>query len=285
MTTTTAPLRLTFGGGGSDLVNGTGLCLSATINHAVTVTVTPTWDPVYRLHYSEIEEAAKLVGIRHRIIRRTLEKFSVRPGIQIISVAEIPAGTGLGSSGAFTVALLKALQPSATRTQLASWACELDAGQQDQWSATYGGLNVYDFAARTVRPIQTSLTAIHFALYYTNMRHDSATLLTGPGKTPAVAEQEVRDTIHAFEDDDLHLLGFEMTSQWHHKLVACPSREHRVIDTWINAGITAGAYGGKLIGAGNGGFVLFATDTNLDDIMHPLRRIPFEFVDEGVRCV
>lgn len=282
MTTSITPLRLTFGGGGSDLTHQRGICLSATINKYVTVTVTPTWSDSYTLHYSQFEKVTDPTQIAHRIIRKIICGQKVAPGIQVSSIGEIPAGTGLGSSGAFTIGLLRALHPYAHRAQLVEWACDYDLGQQDQWSAAYGGWNVFDFAEGVVRPINTTLTADDFTLCYTGLHHDAAQLLTGPAKPMDVAQAEVLHAVTAIEDGDLAELGYQFTSQWKHKYAACPSAEHHLIDGWIEAGINNGAYGGKLIGAGNGGFILFAGDPGLVD---GLLRTPFEFTDEGTRCV
>ena len=282
MPTSVTPLRLTFGGGGSDLHNGQGICLSATIDKTITVTVTPTWSDTYTLHYSSFEKVRHAEDIQHRIIRRIFTEQGVEPGIQLSSVGEIPAGTGLGSSGSFTVGVLRALLPDASRSQLADLACEYDIGQQDQWSAIWGGTNVYDFAEGVIRPVLTPLTASDFALYYTGMHHDAAQLLTGPAKDETTARHQVLHAVTALEDGDLDELGAQFTSQWVHKYHACPSREHRQIDTWIGLGITQGAHGGKLIGAGNGGFILFAGDPGHID---GLTRTPFQFTDVGTRCV
>jgi D-glycero-alpha-D-manno-heptose-7-phosphate kinase len=285
--TTRTPLRLTFGGGGSDLTNGSGVCLAATINHSITITVAPAWDPVYILHYSQNEREVHVGGIQHRIIRRVFQHFGIQPGIQVSSIAEIPAGTGLGSSGAFTVGLLKALFPSASPLQLAMWASELDIGQQDQWSASFGGFNVYDFGLRTVQPIETALTAANFALYYTGMRHDSAQLLSGTTKSLPTALSQIDNMVDALAANDLPLVGALLEGQWGKKKMACPSREHQLVGGWIASGNLAGAHGGKLIGAGNGGFILFATEVDIDETMcrMGLRRIPFEFTWDGTRCV
>ena len=282
MPTSVTPLRLTFGGGGSDLHNGEGICLSATIDKHITVTVTPTWSDTYTLHYSSFEKVTDAHAIQHRILRRILVDQMVRPGIQISSIGEIPAGTGLGSSGAFTVGTLRALLPDASRAVLADLACEYDVGQQDQWSAIYGGINVYDFAEGIIRPVWTSLTSDDFSLYYTGLHHDAAALLTGPAKPYDVAQSQVFHAVTALEDDDIAELGYQFSSQWKHKLAACPSHEHQMIDTWIDKGVNNGAYGGKLVGAGNGGFILFAGDAG---IIPGLARTPFQFTDQGTRCV
>lgn len=285
MITTRTPLRVTLGGGGSDLAIDDGVCLSATIDKYVTVSVAENWSSRYLLHYSEYENVARTTEIRHRLIRRILERFDVPP-LQITSTADIPAGTGLGSSGAFTVGLLKALHPEASKPQLARWACELDIGQQDQWSAVYGGVNLFDFSTGTILPVETDLDR-HLVLYYTGIRHDAASVLTGPQKSTADAIREARAMLDALASGDLAAVGDCLTAQWAGKVLRCPSRENRLIDGWIKAGCEAGALGGKLVGAGGGGFVMFATEVNHDSLMADLglRRVAMRFTHEGSRCM
>jgi D-glycero-alpha-D-manno-heptose-7-phosphate kinase len=279
VTTSVTPLRLTFGGGGSDLTAGQGVCLSWTIDKYVTVSVTPTWSDTYTLHYSQFEKVTDPAKIQHRLLRRILAAHP--PGIQVSSISEIPAGTGLGSSGAFTVGVLRALYPTLTRPQLVDMACEYDIGQQDQWSAVYGGLNVYDFAEGVIRPVRTSLSADDFSLYYTGLRHDSAALLSGPAKPFDTARQQVAVMTQAVEGGDLQEVGACFAVQWATKFLACPSEEHHRIGEWISEGCRHGAFGGKLVGAGNGGFILFAGDAGH---IPGLTRTPFAFTDQGTRC-
>lgn len=281
MIVTRAPLRITFGGGGSDLAPG-GFCVSATIDKFVTVTVTENFEPTYVLHYSEAETAQHATDIKHRLLRKVLTHMDVPPGIQIATAADIPAGTGLGSSGAFTVALLKALYPEASRPRLARLACMMDLGQQDQWSAVHGGVNAFDFKAGTIRPVETTLDT-SLALFYTGIRHDAGTVLTGQHVTRREGYDQAVSAVRALEANDPRSLGQCMLEQWVAKLRRAPSRTHEIVDGWIREGCRQGAYGGKLVGAGDGGFVLFATDTPI--VIDGLREVPFRFEHEGVRCM
>jgi D-glycero-alpha-D-manno-heptose-7-phosphate kinase len=119
------------------------------------------------------------------------------------------------------------------------------------------------------------------------MRHDSATLLAGTTKSDVTARAQVNRMVYSLRQNDLRQVGEEFNCQWTAKKQACPSREHQLVGGWIASGNLAGAYGGKLIGAGNGGFILFATEVDIDETMHNmgLRRIPFEFTWDGARCV
>jgi D-glycero-alpha-D-manno-heptose-7-phosphate kinase len=289
VTTVRAPLRITFGGGGSDLTPGRGICIAASINHYVTVTVSPHWDAEYVLHYAEHERWDHADQIGHRILRSVLTGMDVRPGVQISSMSDVPGGTGLGNSGAFTVALIHALQPDISRPHLAHLSTLHDIGQQDQWSATYGGFNIYDFKAGTIRPVHTTLTGDDFALYYTGLRHDAADILTGPAKNVPAARQQVAEMLAALECGDIAYVGQQFNYQWTVKLNAAPTVAHQTINQQIRHGLTHGAYGGKLVGAGDGGFLLFAVHdiTSLNSAMRELglRRLPFKFTWEGARCV
>jgi D-glycero-alpha-D-manno-heptose-7-phosphate kinase len=289
VTTVRAPLRITFGGGGSDLTPGRGICIAATIDKYVTVTVAPHWEPEYVLHYAAYERWEHADQIQHRVLRGVLTGLGVLPGVQISSMSDVPGGTGLGNSGAFAVALIAALRPSISRPELAHLATQHDIGQQDQWSATYGGMNVYDFYQGTIRPIHTLLTERDFALYYTGLRHDAAEILTGPAKRRDVAEQQVAQMVAALTANDIHAVGQQFNYQWEAKLNAAPTTLHQTINQQLRAGLQSGAYGGKLVGAGDGGFLLFAVHdiTSLNQQMRDLglRRLPFKFTWEGSTCV
>lgn len=292
MITTRTPLRITLGGGGSDLVAGHGICLAATIDKYVTVTVSENWDDDYLLHYSQTERVKSVDDIQHRIIRDVFRKLDVPSGIQVSSHADVPAGTGLGNSGAFTVGLIKALRPELSPLAVAKLACELDIGQQDQWSAAFGGCNVYGFGGGSVRPVETTI-GDSLALYYTGMKHDAATVLTGPPKPLRTAIDQINPMLDALEQDDAELVGRNLTEQWTQKYETANTEAHWRINDVIRMGIDSGAYGGKLVGAGDGGFVLFAVypdtyeaeslDANMKETGH--RPLPFKLTHEGSRCV
>lgn len=278
MITVKAPLRITFGGGGSDLQPG-GACLAASIDKHVTVSVSENFDDTYTLHYSQAECVRHVGDIQHRILRTVLTALKVPPGIQVATSADLPAGTGLGSSGVFTVALIKALRPELSRLELARLACRFDIGQQDQWSAVWGGVNVYDFAAEAVHPV---VVPERFRLYYTGLRHDAAEVLAGTRVNRSDALRQIATMRDAFDSGDLYRIGDCLTAQWAAKLERQPTKTHRQVDTLIGDGIGQGAYGGKLVGAGDGGFLLFATDRPLD---LGLREVRFRFDHQGVRCM
>ncbi len=276
MIVTRTPLRITLGGGGSDLQPG-GLCIAAAIDKYVTITATPAFEDAYILRYSELERAATLDDIRHSLLRACLSVTNTSSGVEVASTSDIPSGTGLGSSGAFSVGVLKALAPGLSKPALADLACQVDTGQQDQWAAVYGGVNVFDFAAKSIRPIATNIDR-HLVLFYTGIRrHPNGRTQAKPKPRDAVNLE-----IAALEHNDPDRLGWCLTQHWEAKLAANRTVEHEQFDFTIKAGIEAGAYGGKLIGAGGGGFILFAVDDpDAFERQIRLRRVPFRFDQDG----
>lgn len=276
MIVTRTPLRVTFGGGGSDLAPG-GFCIAATIDKYVTVTVAESFAPTYVLHYSSSEEVAHASEIRHRLLRDVLVKLDVPPGVSVSTAADIPAGTGLGSSGAFTVGLLRALLPDASKPTIARLACDLDVGEQDQWAATYGGVCAFDFAYRTIRPIETTVDR-YLSLHYTGIKHDAAEVLTGE----TVARPQRVEALDALEADDPEWLGQCLTQQWTAKFIRRPTSTHYEVSRWIADAVAQGAWGAKLVGAGDGGFIMVCSPTPVDV---GLRQVPIRFSHEGTRCM
>lgn len=272
-----SPLRITLGGGGSDLVNGAGYCIAAAIDKYVTIAVNNPFSDEYILKYSAIERVKRIEDIDHALIGKVLHATDTDPGIEISSMADIPAGTGLGSSGAFTVGLLHALAPNLSRPALARLACQLDTGQQDQWAAVYGGVHAFDFEASTLRPIDTTIDD-HLQLFYTGITRESPPVPVDPVRARLHADYALK----ALEANDPELLGACLVDQWEAKLKAQHNEFHEGMNRVIRSAMKLGAFGGKLVGAGNGGFLLFAG--KVDPIV--MRRIglvevPFAFEHEG----
>jgi D-glycero-alpha-D-manno-heptose-7-phosphate kinase len=278
MRLTRSPLRITLGGGGSDLGEG-GFCVAAAINKYVTIAVSDMFDDTYLLKYSAVEHANTAAEIKHRILRAAIELTDTPPGVEITSMADIPAGTGLGSSGAFTVGVLHALAPQLSRPALAELACRIDTGQQDQWAAVYGGVNAFDFETQTITPIATNMERC-LALYYTGQKR--------AGESPPIPPQPVefaQRAIVGLRENDPGYLGECFDQQWRHKYQHAKTEFHMDCGEIIARGFAAGAYGGKLIGAGGGGFILFAGEDfeRLDAKMKQegLRKVPFRFDHTG----
>jgi D-glycero-alpha-D-manno-heptose-7-phosphate kinase len=270
---TRTPLRISFVGGGSDRPSfyseEPGACVAAAIDKYVYVTVSPKYDGSIRVAYSRTEDVQRLDDLQHELAREALRSVSRERGIEVHSIADIPGGTGLGSSSAFTVGLLKALHPDRQPDSLAQGAChiELDMchkpiGKQDQYATALGGLNLYSFSSKgvTVSPIACDYDALsqHCLLLDTGLARqgDAGAVLAG--------QQQDRDDVRrlvplarafaaAIERGDYLSCGQVMSMAW--------AVKRRFIGTaydgMYSRAITAGAWGGKLCGAGGGGFLLF----------------------------
>jgi D-glycero-alpha-D-manno-heptose-7-phosphate kinase len=293
------PLRISLGGGGTDLPGyyrqaGGGFLVAAAITKYVYVAVHDNFEPAILLKYSSIERVEAPHEVRHPLIREALRYVGVEGGIEITSMADIPAGTGLGSSGTFTVGLLRALftylRRHASREQLAEIACHLEierlqepVGKQDQYIAAIGGISAFEFRPddrvhiRSV-PMAADVRARleeNLLLFYTGVRRSASEELRALDQGVAVPDSgmtqnldEVKDvgriTEAALEAGDLSAFGELLTQQWRLKLHRAPTPVHRQVDGWLRDGIEAGALGGKLVGAGGGGFLLYYAENKAD---------------------
>lgn len=281
MILTRTPLRISFVGGGSDRPSfyqeEPGACVAAAIDKYVYVAVNPKYDGSIRAAYSITENVDSVDQLQHELIREALKEYPYRTrhGIEVHSIADIPGGTGLGSSSAFTVGLLWALdRPAfpnrATAQWLAEKACEIEInrchkpiGKQDQYTAAYGGINLLGFSSSgvTVDPIACDLDALsaHCLLLDTGMAR------VGDAGAVLAAQQQDRDDVRhlvAMARDFARELsrgafeycGLTMHDAWRIKRQYAGSHQ---IDLWYAAARRAGAWGGKLCGAGGGGFLLF----------------------------
>lgn len=278
-----APLRLTFGGGGSDLAPD-GVCVTATIDKYVAVMVSEGFDGGYLLHYKDYEHAETVDEVRHPLIRQALGALDVPPNVQISSMADIPAGTGLGSSGSFTVALLHALSRyvglDLNQRSLARLACQVDGtGWQDQFSAVYGGVRVYTEAEnRPLKLSEATLDALdgNLRLFYTGIKRDSADVLPHAASDQEKLVSIAHEAVRCLESGDMNGFAWTLTEQWTEKLAAHPSETHLWVEQIIGQ---SGALGGKLVGAGDGGFILLYKPKNAV----PLREVPFSLAMHEVQ--
>lgn len=281
------PLRITLGGGGSDLGSG-GMCINAAINLYTYVAVNEIPDPVYSLKYSHNERVAKIDDIEHSLIRRTLQHLDIPPGIEITTMSDVPAQTGLGSSGSFTVGLIRALDPHLPRWDVVRAACQLDTGMQDQFAATYGGLNLWRFGDPTWRSVNNMRTKLpippfffNLALYDTGLRRDANEALAAcPRPSDMVLRQQASNMRAALSDP--RKFSAALDEQWATKYQAAPTPIHQYVDHQITLLKRNGAWGAKLIGAGDGGMILTFSQ---DIVQSPLRRIPIEVDEEGTRLI
>jgi len=291
---TRTPLRITLGGGGTDLPsyyrrhNG-GFLVAAAITKYVFIAVNHNFDDGLLLKYSQVERVSNPRDAQHRLLREILLVTGVESGIELSSMADIPAGTGLGSSGAFTVGALKALRAHrrdvVSNLQLAEEACHIEidrlsepVGKQDQYIAAVGGITALEFHpddSVVVAGLDVATDTRHrlednLLLFFTGIRRSASDVLaiessaTRSDKDLAANLDAVKslghDAAHLLEKGDLDDFGELLTAQWDLKLHRSPTRVHRQVDDWIRAGINSGAAGGKLVGAGDGGFLLFYAD-------------------------
>jgi D-glycero-alpha-D-manno-heptose-7-phosphate kinase len=290
MLITRTPLRISIGGGGTDLPSYYeqfgGFVIAAAINRYVYVSINRTFTDDYFLKYSALERVRSVEEIQHAIIRQALKAHPVGPGIEVVSMADIPSGTGLGSSGTFTVGLLRALH--AFRLQhvsaeaVAEEACRIEieelnrpVGKQDQYIAAHGGLACFEFTVGGVRvePLRIPTPALqdleeHLLMFFTGYSRDADQVLLEQKEQSVKGQSSMIDNLHfvkelgfsikaALEGGDTMKFGRLMHEHWLHKTKRSSKMSNERIDRWYQVGMDSGAVGGKLVGAGGGGFLLF----------------------------
>lgn len=292
MIITRSPLRITLGGGGTDLPSyyreHEGFLISAAIDKFVYVTVIRPFSEGIYLKYSQLEQVTHAEQVRHPIIRESLKLIDLKtPQIEITTLADIPSGTGLGSSGSFTTALLKALfshrKWSLEAKDLAELAChvELDLlkepiGKQDQYIAAVGGLTCFTFHKDdkvTIEPLKVSMSTIfdledHLLLFFTGFSRSASNILKDQHSRTIASDDDMLQNLHfvkelgyrskqALENSDCVQFGELMHEHWEHKKRRSGGMSNPQIDEWYALAMKNGAVGGKLVGAGGGGFLMF----------------------------
>lgn len=318
-----SPLRVSFVGGGSDipsyyLQNGGGAVLSTSIDKYVYVAVNRKFEKGIRLSYSITEELDSVKKISHPIVRNTIELLNIDPQIEITSMADIPSkGSGLGSSSSFTVALLHALYAYQNKHissfelgELASHVeinlCKEPIGKQDQFASAFGGLNLIEFnedssvkiepiicEKKTLKELKDSLI-----IFYTGRSHNASRILQEQSenlksKSKRALMREMVKIVYEMKDlinkNDIENFGELMHKNWKLKCQMASNISDSEIDNWYQSGINAGATGGKILGAGNGGFIMFfARKERHKDIikaMKGLKHFPFDFEKNGSQII
>jgi D-glycero-alpha-D-manno-heptose-7-phosphate kinase len=266
--------------------------ISAAINKYMFIGMNRTFTDDYLLKYSSLERVRTIDEVEHAIIREVLRIHQVEPGIEIVSMADIPSGTGLGSSGAFTVGLLRALyameRSHVTAGQLAEDAAHIEidvlgepVGKQDQYIAAFGGLTCFEFHPDdrvTVTPLAVSQATLHeleehLLLFFTGYARPASAILDDQltkteSEDAAMLDnleltmelgRRIRETLEAGEPEEF---GRQMHEHWERKRARTAGMSNADIDRWYDKALANGAIGGKLVGAGTGGFLMFyATDT------------------------
>ena len=324
MIITRSPLRITLGGGGTDLPSyyrqHGGFLIAAAIDKYVYVTVMRPFVEGIFLKYSKLEHVEEIDDVQHPIIREAIRMLEFRtPQVEITTLADIPAGTGLGSSGSFSTALLKALYAHRRRLlhpdELAALACEIEInrlrepiGKQDQYIAAYGGVTCFTFHPdETVdaRPLALSMDSLfdledNLLLFFTGFSRSAGSILNDQKQRTEHADEEMLKNLHyvkelglrsrdALERGETALFGELMHESWEHKKRRSGGMSNPQIDEWYELGRNNGAIGGKLVGAGGGGFLLFYSEEHrrLRAAMGSagLEEVRFRFDFEGTKVL
>jgi len=291
---TRTPLRISIGGGGTDLPSyyrqHGGFVISAAINRYVYITINRRFSPGYLLKYSEFETASSWEDVRHPLFREALAIHDAPEDLEIVSIADVPAGTGLGSSGTFLVGLLHALHAYSRRPvsaeTLAREAVEIEmnrlgepVGKQDQYIAAYGGLLCQDYRpdeSVQVAPLKLDEGAVRewresLMLFFVGQTRAAATLLTDQKQRSESGDDAMTEALHAtkalglkiqamLEGGQIDQFGALMHEHWMKKRERSAGMSSGRIDELYDlARGEGGALGGKLVGAGGGGFLLFQT--------------------------
>jgi D-glycero-alpha-D-manno-heptose-7-phosphate kinase len=319
-----SPLRISLGGGGTDLPSyyreHGGFLIAAAIDKYVYITVHQTFVPELIVKYSRLERVDRAADLEHPIIREAMRLLDVEGKyLELTSMADIPAGTGLGSSGSFTTALLKALHAHKKGLmhprELAEQACaiEIDVlgepiGKQDQYIAAFGGVTSFEFLpdGRVVaHPLRLDTDTLfnledNLLLYFTGYSRSASAILKEQDAASRKRDTAMSENLHevkalghesqqALEAGDLARFAELLTEQWERKKQRSGAMSNDRIDSWHRLALQNGARGGKLIGAGGGGFLLFYAEdkARLRRAMTPtgLREVRFRFDFEGTKVV
>lgn len=324
MIITRSPLRITLGGGGTDLPSyykeNEGFLISAAINKYVYITLHRTFEEELIIKYSKLERVKSASEVQHPIVRECLRIAGLeRTYLEITSMADIPAGTGLGSSGSFTTGLLKAFHTLKRNivhpTELAEQACHIEidvlgepVGKQDQYIAAFGGITCFRFLRNgTVEawPLEISEENLfnledNLLMFFTGYSRKASSILEEQDKKSKEHDKSMIENLHfvkelglrsknMLETGRLKEFGALMHEHWQFKKKRSGNMSNPEIDKWYNTAINNGAVGGKLIGAGGGGFLMFYAEdkSRLRHAMKGLglRELRFCFDNEGTKIV
>ncbi len=320
MIITRTPFRISFAGGGSDLESyyshEPGAVLSVAIDKYMYISVMERFGGTFRVSYSKTELVDTVEKIAHPIIRECLKKLEVRKGLEIASMADLPAESGMGSSSSFTVGLLNALHAWSghvvTAERLAEEACHVEIdllkepiGKQDQYIAAYGGLQLIRFCPDghvTVDPVICSRETRRelnrrLVLFHVGGTRAAREILeqqkaNTPDRLPALGKLceialQLRDVLTLGRD--LNEFGRLLHQAWEVKRTLADSITNERLDEYYDRGLRAGALGGKLLGAGGGGFLLFFCEPHLQkrlrDELQSLPECPFSLEPEGTKII
>jgi D-glycero-alpha-D-manno-heptose-7-phosphate kinase len=319
-----SPLRISLGGGGTDLPSyykeHGGFLLAAAIDKYVYATVLRPFTPGIYLKYSKIEQVDQVDNVQHPIIREALKEMKLDTlQIEITTLTDIPAGTGLGSSGSFTTALLKGLfthfRKEIHPKELAELACKIELeklgepiGKQDQYIAAFGGITSFTFnkdGTVASENLEISTETLHnlednLLLFFTGISRSASHILMDQDKRSRANEEEITQNLHYIKElgyrsqdcllnGDMELFGQLMNEHWEHKRLRSSGMSNKYIDDIYTNALQNGAIGGKLVGAGGGGFLMFYAN-NKDKLREAmskfnLEEVRFSFDYEGTKII
>ena len=324
MIITRSPLRISLGGGGTDLPSyyrkHGGFLMAAAIDKYIYITVHRRFVDGFLLKYSQLEEVASVDEIRHPIIREALKLAGVQErNLEIASMADIPAGTGLGSSGSFTTALLKALHAVRKNlvhpSELAEQACSIEieklrepVGKQDQYISAYGGITCFEFLPDgrvQASPLNVSEQTLleledNLLLFFTGYARSASKILQEQHDKSTQSDEAMLENLHfvkelgrqsqrALEANNLREFARLMDVHWQRKKERSSIMSNEFINNSYDVAMANGAAGGKLIGAGGGGFLMFYAEdkAHLRNAMRErgLTEVRFRFEPEGTKIL
>lgn len=324
MIITRSPLRISLGGGGTDLPSYyekySGFLVAAAIDKYVYLTLHETFQPELIVKYSKLERVKRASELEHPIIREAFALLGMDGcSLELTSMADIPAGTGLGSSGSFTTALLKALHAHQKNlvhpSELAEQACEIELGRlhepigkQDQYIAAYGGLTCFQFLPGgrvEATPLKISEETLYnleddLLLFFTGYSRSASNILKEQDDRSRKDDQAMLDNLHfvkelglksreALESGNLGEFARLMDVHWQRKKQRSANMSNPQINQWYDLAMANGALGGKVIGAGGGGFLMFYAEdkTRLRHVMRQqgLKEVRFRFDFEGTKIL
>ena len=308
-----APVRISLGGGGTDLASYYskfgGFLIGAGIDKYVFISVNKRFYPSIRLSYSKTEIVDSPEAIEHRIFRESLKSLGIGRQIEIVSVADVPANCGLGSSGAFTVSLLNALHHYKREyiylKDLAEEACKIEIdilgepiGKQDQYISAFGGITCLTFEKDgnvIVEPVRMSSEKImelesNIMLFYTGKERKASDILSSQDEKTKANDETTTKILHdikdigietrtAFEKGDLDRFGELLDNHWKTKKRLSTKISDPFIDECYETALRSGAMGGKIMGAGGGGFFLFYCAQDKIKLIEAMKRMGIHFMD------
>lgn len=317
------PLRMSFVGGGSDLPQfyreHGGAVISTAINKYIFVTANRKFDDGVRLAYSVTEEVSCAAELQHALARQAMHYLGVGGGIELTTVADIPSrGTGLGSSSSFAVGLLNVLHAFQERftpaRKLADEACHIEIdllgepiGKQDQYAAAFGGLSFYEFNqddSVTVSPVVMPRSkklelARNIIMFYTGVTRSASAILADQAQAMVSNQAKIQNMkrmvelthilCDALRQGNIQSFGEILHENWELKKTMAQGVSNAAIDGAYEAARRAGATGGKILGAGAGGFLIFYAPEDrheaIESALMPMKRIDFAFEDAGSQII